>query len=225
VTHSAIKFSAVLSTYALALGGLFLSVSADAAENLAVGTCVSVRGQQSPGRIVALSRGGYVVQGQGKTPSEALNWATTSVEPGPCPAEAAAGASGQLAQTRSCPGVDDDGGGASALEKSFRAVIRQNYSRAAAPGFDGAVTVNFQSFVMSGGRPWREIDAINIAADQTKPVYLAKATLTYCTDYRSAIELRRQSANFTCFTSEATGAADCTMTGGGRDEPTQRISK
>jgi hypothetical protein len=214
--------SAALSLATIVLSGACLSSRASAADGLAVGTCVTVQGLQSPGQITGLTRGGYIVQTEGKSPSEAMNWTTTRVEPGPCPAVAAAPAQ-KFAQANSCP---TDAGGTNAVETSFRGAIRRNLEQAAAPGMDGAITVSFQSVAIGAARGWSISDEISIpAADHTKPIYPLRATLTFCTDFRSAIELRKQESNFTCYTAAATSTADCIMTGGGRMEPTQRVSK
>ena len=217
-------FSAVLFGIAAALCGAFPSAPAEATDSLAVGACVSVRGQPAPGRIIALSRGGYVVQAEGKAPSEAMNWATMDVDPGPCPAAPNAA---QLAQPHACFASDSDSLGATALEQSFRGAVRQTIERAAAPGSDGAVTVSFQSFKIGAGRRWTAADGFNFSADQSKPVYPLRIKFTSCTDYRTAIELRQQESNYECFTTP-TGETACQMSGnsGGMMQPTtQRIPK
>ena len=216
--------SAVLFGIAAALAGAFLSSPARATDGLAVGACVTVRGQPSPGRIIALSRGGYVVQAEGKAPSEAMNWATMDVDPGPCPAAPNAA---QLAQPHACFASDSDGLGATALEQSFRGAVRQTIERPAAPGADGAVTVSFQSFKIGAARRWTAVDSFNFSADQSKPVYPLRVKFTSCTDYRAAIELRQQESNYDCFTTP-TGETACQMSGssGGMMQPTtQRIPK
>jgi hypothetical protein len=221
---SAKIFSAVLFGIAVAAGGAVPSAPAEAADGLAVGACVTVRGQPSPGRIIALSRGGYVVQGQGKAPSEAMNWATTDVDPGPCPAPPNAA---QLAQPHACFASDSDSLGATVLEQGFRGAVRQTIERAPAPGYDGAVTVSFQSFKVGAGRRWTAADSFNFSADPGKPVYPLRVKFTSCTDYRTAIELRQQESNYECFTTP-TGETVCQMSGnsGGMMQPTtQRIPK
>ena len=216
--------SAALFGIAVASAGAFPFSPANAAEGLAVGACVSVRGQPAPGRIIALSRGGYVVQAEGKAPSEAMNWATMDVDPGPCPTAPNAV---QLAQPHACFASDSDSLGASALEQGFRGAVRQTIERAAAPGSDGAATVSFQSFKIGAGRRWTAADSFNFSADQGKPVYPLRVKFTSCTDYRTAIELRQQESNYDCFTTP-TGETACQMSGnsGGMMQPTtQRIPK
>ena len=61
--------------------------------------------------------------------------------------------------------------------------------------------------------------------DRSLPIYQQSVALTLCTDFQSAIELRKQESNFTCFTAAASGTSDCIMTGGGRMKPTKRFSK
>src|ERR1700688_4836676 len=91
--------SSVSLALAIGLGGAFLPAPADATEGLAVGACVTVQGSPAPGRIIALTPGGYVVQAEGKAAGEAMNWTRTRVAPGPCPAPPTPA---QLAEPHAC---------------------------------------------------------------------------------------------------------------------------
>ncbi|MFI4986547.1 MAG: hypothetical protein ACHQF3_03820, partial [Alphaproteobacteria bacterium] len=71
--------TAVLLAAAVGLAGTFLPSPADATEGLAVGACVTVQGLPSPGRIIALTPGGYVVQAEGKAAADAMNWTRARV--------------------------------------------------------------------------------------------------------------------------------------------------
>ena len=185
------------------------------AGDLAVGACVAVRGEA--GRIVRLTPGGYVIQTQGQAPADAMNWARSDVRPGPCPAALSpAQPPGRVA----CP--IGDAPGATALDRGFLAAIRATIEHPAPAGRDGAETMTFQSLQVGAGA----VDPANVAADPARPVYNLRASFTTCTDFRAAIELRRQVSNFQCFTALA-GGTICQMTGtvNGMPEPTQRIPK
>ena len=161
----------------------------------AVGACVTVRG--APGRIVRLTRGGYVIQTQGQPADQAMNWARTDVTAGPCPAGPAPVAErpGNVA----CPAADANLG-LNAQGKTFLAAIRAKLNHAASPGMDGAVTSTFKSFQVLGGRSWALADGRNFSADSTKPVFDVRANFTLCTDYRASIVLRTEVSNIECFT-------------------------
>jgi hypothetical protein len=193
-----------------------------AAEGLAVGACVTVKGQT--GRIIKLTPGGYLVQGEGKAPSEALNWARSDVDPGPCPHPPTAA---QLAQPHKCFASDADSRGASGLERSYRSVIRRTFAHPAEPGMDGAVTIHFQSFKIGAPRRWMVSDGYNFSADRSKPIRELRVLFTTCTDYRTAISLRQMERNFDCFTAP-TGETVCQVsgsTGGMLPDKTQYIPK
>lgn|GEM_PF-2977884 len=199
-----------------------MTPSLKAAEGLAVGACVTVKGQ--PGRIIRLTPGGYVVQGEGKAASEALNWARSDVESGPCPRPPTRA---QLAQPHKCFPSDADSKGASALERTYRGVIRKTFAREAAPGMDGAVTIHFQSFKIGGPRRWLRSDGYNFAADQSKPIRELRVLFTTCTDFRTAIQLVQMERNFECFTTptEETACQVSGSTGGMLPDKKQYIPK
>jgi hypothetical protein len=187
--------------------GAVLTPPLRAAEGLAVGACVSVKGQ--PGRIITLTPGGYVVQGEGKAASQALNWARSDVEPGPCPRPPT---QAQLAQPHKCFPSDADSRGASALERTYRGVIRKTFAHAADPGMDGAVTIDFQSFKIGAPRHWLISDGYNFASDHSKPIRELRVVFTTCTDFRTAIQLVQMERNFECFTAP-TGETVCQISG------------
>jgi hypothetical protein len=194
----------------LALGCTALSSPANAAAGLGVGACVTVTHRPGPAKIIAVTQGGYVVQPEGKEPSEAMNWAQSDVEAGPCPSAAATAA--LAAQPHACFASDADSKGATATERSFRSIIRRTFEREAAQGMDGAVTVSFQSFKVGAPRRWLVSDGYNFSSDQNKPIYGLRVTYTTCTDYKAAIQIRQQERNFECFTSP-TGGATCQTSG------------
>jgi hypothetical protein len=201
--------------------GCGLAMPAGAAEGLGVGACVTVRGQ--PGRIITLTPGGYVVQGEGKARSEALNWAREDVTAGPCPRPPT---QAELAQPHSCFRSDSDGQGNS-IARSYRSVIRRTFERAAEPGMDGAVTLRFESFKVGAARRWTPADGYNFTADRSKPIRDLRVVFTTCTDYRTAIQLLRRERNFECFTAP-TGETVCQVsgsTGGMMPDKTQYIPK
>jgi hypothetical protein len=191
-------------------------------QGLPVGACVAIRG--AAGRIIRLTPGGYVIQTQGQSASDAMNWSRDDVTPGPCPAGPAAAppAAGPV----SCPVADAGNLGATPQGQTFLAAIRSLIAHPAAPGMDGAVTVTFQSFQVGAGRRWTIVDSENFTANPNRPVYDARANFTTCTDFRDAIELRPQVSNFECFTAPA-GETVCQMaaTVNGEPGPTQRIEK
>lgn len=196
---------------------------AEANRALAVGACVAVRGMQSPGRIIRVTPGGYVVQPQGGTAGDALNWAQEDVVTGPCPAGPTAA---QLAQPHACPTTDAPNLNATRQSQGFLALIRSVMDHPAAPGMDGAVTITIQSVQVGAARRWTVLDSENFSADPSKPVYDLRVSFTSCTDFRTAIELRKQVSNFQCFTAP-TGQPVCQMSASvnGLPEPTQRINK
>jgi hypothetical protein len=199
-----------------------LSAPLNAAEGLAVGACVAVKGQ--PGRIITLTPGGYVVQGEGKAKSEALNWARSDVEAGPCPRGPT---KAELAQPHKCFPSDADSRGASALERSYRSVIRKTFAHAADPSMDGAVTIHFQSFKIGAPRHWLVSDGYNFASDQSKPIRELRVLFTTCTDYRTAISLVQMERNFECFTAptQETVCQTSGSTGGMMRDKKQYIPK
>jgi len=206
------RFVNVLSAIPLGivLGCAALSLPASAAPGLTAGACVTVKQQPGPAKIIAVTPGGYVVQPEGKAASQAMNWAQSDVETGPCPSAAATAA--QLARPHACFASDADGKGANANERSFRAVIRKTFEREAAEGSDGAVTISFQSFKTSAGRHWLTSDGYNFSSNQSKPIYDLRVKFTTCTDYRAAIDMRQQERNFECFTAP-TGEISCQVSG------------
>jgi hypothetical protein len=209
----------------LALGCTALSSPANAAAGLNVGACVTVKQQPGPAKIIAVTPGGYVVQPEGKAASQAMNWQQDNVTSGPCPSAAATAA--QFAQPHACFASDSDSKGATATERSFRAVIRRTFEREAAQGSDGAVTISFQSFKTGGARHWLVSDGYNFSSDQSKPIYGLRVKYTTCTDYRSAIDIRQQERNFECFTAP-TGDVACQVsgsTGGMMQDKNQYIPK
>jgi hypothetical protein len=207
------------------LGCAALSSPGIAATGLVVGACVNVAHQPGPAKIIAVTPGGYVVQAEGKAESQAMNWAQSDVESGPCPSAAATAA--LLAQPHACFASDVDSKGATAAERSFRSIIRRSFEREAAQGLDGAVTVSFQSFKVGAPRRWLLSDGYNISSDQSKPIYGLRVAFTTCTDYRAAIQIRQQERNFECFTAP-TGEAACQTsgnTGGMAQDKSQYIPK
>jgi hypothetical protein len=220
------SLSAKIISVALVAAGLscvetVLSPSLMADEGLGVGACVTVVGMPSPGRVIRLTPGGYVVQAEGKSASDALNWSRSRVSAGPC-GSAAAPAPGP----HSCPEADAANLGATQQGQRFLTAIRAVMNHPASPGMDGAVTVTFQSFQVGAGRGWTILDSRNFSADQRQPIYDVRTGFTTCTDFRTAIELRQQVSNFQCFTSP-TGQTACQMSGtvNGMPGPTQRIAK
>jgi hypothetical protein len=220
-----LKVRGVLSALVLCVSAVFGCGIAPgvAAEGLAVGACVSVNRQPGPARIVALTPGGYVVQAAGKARSEALNWARQDVVAGPCPG---APTVAQRAQPHKCFASDADGAGGAA-QVSDRRVIRQTFARTAEPGSDGTVTIHFESFRVGANRSWMRSDSYNFTADQSKPIHELRVIFDTCTDYRTAISLRRMERNFECFTAP-TGEHVCQTsgsTGGMLPDKTQYIPK
>jgi len=205
--HSYRTFLGLAFVAALILDGAAFVSPAKAAEDLGVGACVRVKGQQ--GRIIMLTPGGYVVQGEGKAKSEALNWARSDVETGACPRPPT---KAELAQPHKCFASDADSRGASGLERSYRSVIRKTFAHAAEPGMDGAVTIHFQSFRIGGPRRWLRSDGYNFSADQSKPIRELRVLFTTCTDFRTAIQLVQIERNFECFTAP-TGETVCQVSG------------
>jgi hypothetical protein len=138
-----------------------------------------------------------------------MNWARSDVQSGPCPRGPT---QAELAQPHKCFASDPASEGASALERTYRGVIRKTFTRAADPGMDGAVTIHFQSFKIGAPRSWLRSDGYNFASDQSKPIRELRVLFTTCTDYRTAIKLRQMESNFECFTAP-TGETVCQTSG------------
>jgi hypothetical protein len=215
----------ILSAAALAFCCSGFSLPAAAAPGLGVGACVNVSHQPGPAKIIAVTPGGYVVQPEGKAASDAMNWAQSDVDAGPCPSAAATAA--LLAQPHSCFASDPDSKGTTAAERGFRGIIRRTLEHAAAPGMDGAVTVHFRSFKVGAPRRWMVSDGFNISSDQSKPIYGLRVAYTTCTDFRTQLLMHKQERNFECFTGP-TGDAVCQTSGnsgGMEQDSSQYISK
>ena len=209
-------FKAILALVFLAATAAALP--AEAAGGLAVGTCVSVRQQPGPARIIQVTPGGYLVRAQGKRDGEALNWQQDNVTPGPCPT----GEEAVRNLPSVCPASEPDGDGRSAAESAIRGALRRLFERPVQQGSDGATTVRFQAVAIGQPRAWADHDNINAQADRSRPIYDVRATYTTCADYLSAIEFVRVEQNFHCFAAPD-GRARCEIAPGSGDlAPVQR---
>jgi hypothetical protein len=135
------------------------------------------------------------------------------VKPRSKPAENFPPVKSQTAGTVACFASDSDAAIKNANERNFRGVIRRLWEKDAAKGADGAVTLNYQSFVVGASRRWRPTasDAYS-QVDPRKPIYAVRASFETCTDYRSAITKRKMERIYDCFTHKA-GGLQCTQTG------------
>jgi hypothetical protein len=197
--------SAFRATCFVLFGCTAVSLPAYAAGGLAVGACVTVKQQPGPAQIIKITPGGYVVQPEGKTASEAMNWQQDNVTAGPCPSGPAVAA--VAGRQTSCAASDPDSNGKSALEREFRGQIRQSMERPAAAGADGATTITFQSVAIGAPRAWLAVDSFNFSADRNKPIYDLRVKFTTCVDFRAAIEVRERDQNFQCYTAAGGGSA------------------
>lgn len=107
-----------------------------------------------------------------------------------------------------CPASDPDSNGKTALEKSFRAAIRQTWEKEAEPGLDGAVTITFQSFRVGAAHKYRTYVDPNDAIGKT--IYPVRATFTTCTDYNRRIETMKREREFSCY-KNTSGEYTCTI--------------
>lgn len=112
-----------------------------------------------------------------------------------------------------CFASDSEANVKNANEKNFRGVLRNFWEKKAEKNSDGTVTLTFQKMTIGAPRRWRPtFDDAYSQADPRKPIYPVRATLTTCTDYKTAISKRKMERIYDCFVHK-TGGWQCTQTG------------